>query len=313
MITTTGSLAAQSGTVYEGALDLLTPTGARAVGMGQAAVADAQGTDAAWWNPALLGLATKREISFDFSQSLFAASDNTLSLVLPASQIGTLALAVRYIDYGEQVATAATDTSGTGLISTSTLITSASFGSVIGGVAVGLTFKYYRAGFACSGECPALPVSSATTSAVDFGGQYALHVASQPVSLAIAVRNVGPRLQYNDAPQADPLPGRIDAGFSTDPRFSSMPTDLSLELAGDVVTRLSGGGGPGYRAGGELGWQKRYSLRLGYVLYGPTGSGASLGVGFTTGKLGIDLARFVSDLTVQAGQPPTYLSLHYTF
>jgi len=60
--------------------------------MGQAAVAAATGTDAVWWNPALIARADKREAAYAFAQSLFAANDNTLSALVPVKGVGAVPL-----------------------------------------------------------------------------------------------------------------------------------------------------------------------------------------------------------------------------
>ena len=79
----------------------------------------------------------------------------------------------------------------------------------------------------------------------------------------------------------------------------------------DVVKRVWGGG-PGYRFGGELSWQNQYVARAGYQLYGQTGSGPTVGVGFATEKLRIDFAQVFTDIGAGLGKP-TFLSLRYVF
>jgi hypothetical protein len=75
---------------------------------------------------------------------------------------------------------------------------------------------------------------------------------------------------------------------------------------------VSGGYTPGFRAGAELAWLERYQARVGYIANGPFGSGATFGLGFSTGKLQIDLARVLSN-TVSGADSPSYLSLRYLF
>src|ERR671927_521341 len=82
---------AQGGLAEDGALFLLLPTGARAVGMGQAVVADQPGSEAVWWNAAALARAEKREVAIHHSQSLIGTGD-ALTLVVPSSVLGVLAV-----------------------------------------------------------------------------------------------------------------------------------------------------------------------------------------------------------------------------
>ena len=61
-------IGAQTGFAPEGALDFLLPTGARALGMGQAVVAAAAGSDVMWWNPALIARGP-REVALNVTQT----------------------------------------------------------------------------------------------------------------------------------------------------------------------------------------------------------------------------------------------------
>src|SRR6266571_7586778 len=93
-----GQARAQSGAATE-ALDLLLPTGARALGMGQAAVAFPSGAEGLWWNPALIARAP-REVSFHFAQTLATEGDYTLAALIPVQYVGAVAVSARYIDFG---------------------------------------------------------------------------------------------------------------------------------------------------------------------------------------------------------------------
>ena len=54
----------------------LLPTGARAVGMGQAVVASAIGAEALWWNPALIARGP-REVAFEYRAAAMALPSRT--------------------------------------------------------------------------------------------------------------------------------------------------------------------------------------------------------------------------------------------
>ena len=66
---------AQGGLSTEGALFLLVPVGARAVGLGQAVVASDLGAESIWANPAGLARLTKNELSINHSQTIVATGD----------------------------------------------------------------------------------------------------------------------------------------------------------------------------------------------------------------------------------------------
>jgi len=54
-------------------------------------------------------------------------------------------------------------------------------------------------------------------------------------------------------------------------------------------------------------------VRAGYASLAPGGSGPTIGVGASTGRLQLDIARLFSDNVANTGQPPTYLSLRIVF
>jgi hypothetical protein len=302
-------LSAQSGTSVE-APDLVLPTGARAMGMGQAAVATTTGTEALWWNPAALARA-RREVSFGFVSNVpIPAGDVSASLVIPVPRAFTIAIGLRYLNEGQQPAV---DSSGveTGSFYQSSTALTATFAAPFGDrLSLGVNLKFFKVGFSCTGTCD-LPPGTPLTGALDAGAQYAFTKDSL-VLLGVAVRNVGLPLQFTDSPQADPLPGRLDVGLAVMPRLSQYP-NTRLLIAGDVVTRLNGEGGPGFRIGGELSWLNQYFGRAGYVVEGPNGSGPTFGVGVIRGRWRADFAQFLSDLGGGAGTKPTYLTLRYVF
>jgi hypothetical protein len=301
----------QAGSAGEGAPELLFPTGAAIMAMGQAAAADAQGAAAMWWNPALIGSIKKPELAYHFGTTFITDYDNTVSVVLPVSYVGSVGAAVRYIDYGPQES--ADELGPTGILGTRTLVTVMSFGAPLGRVSIGVSYKYLRQLYDCTGECIESPSGRASTSAIDLGMRTGFSRQGHAVSVGASVLNLGRALQVKDAPQADPLPTRLQVGVAVAPKLAGMPPEASLRVVADVVTRLNSLGDQGYRAGAELGWQGRYQLRGGYALDSPAGSGFSIGFGVNTGKLQIDVARFLNDFSAGAVKPPTYVSLRYQF
>jgi hypothetical protein len=181
-------------------------------------------------------------------------------------------------------------------------------------LAVGLTAKYLVRGFDCTGNCdqPGVPTGAEpSVAALDFGAQYFLRRDSS-IAIGADVRNIGPKFQILDSPQADPLPARADLGVRYAPRLPDVP-DVRVVLGADVITRITAGTGPGFRVGGEVAYRDRYFGRVGYMYKGPGDtSSPTLGFGVLTGKLRIDLAQQMSDAGVQ-GSRPTFLSLRYAF
>jgi hypothetical protein len=309
------SARAQSGNGAQGGLEFLLPIGARTVGMGQAGTALALGSDALWWNPALIARGP-REASMQVTQTLATQSgaDLGVSVIYGVPRVGAVGLSVRYLNYGDQDATDSAQ-QVTGKFAQTGTIVAATFAAPFGDrFALGLTAKLLRIGFPCTGDCTNTigVTNSPQTGALDLGAQY-LVTDDSIFTVGAAVRNVGFKLQVNDTPQADALPGRLYLGFAAAPKFAQLPKDVRMRAAVDVVWRLSDAGTPGLNLGGELSFMERYQLRGGYVVNGPTGSGLTFGAGITTGKLHIDFARMLNDVSQQSGVTPTYIALRYLY
>src|SRR5256714_3796230 len=95
-----GRLAAQELPLNAGALFLVFPVGAQAVGMGQTATAIAGRGEAAFCNPA--GLATLSDDEFALhSASLVAGRTHVRGAYFPSHGIGVIGGAVYLVDYGD--------------------------------------------------------------------------------------------------------------------------------------------------------------------------------------------------------------------
>jgi hypothetical protein len=280
------------------------------MGMGQAAVATITGSEALWWNPA--GVARgPRELSLGFVSNEAPVSDLVIGFVFPIPKVITFAVSLRYVNTGLQESIDASGNQTGSFYPWNTTIT-ASFAAPFGDrLNVGVNLKAIGYGFSCTGVCNLLPGATPLTAAIDAGAQYAV-TRDSLLMLGVAVRNIGPPLQFNDAPQADLLPGRFDAGIAVMPRLAQYP-GARVTMAADVVTRLNGEGGVGLRVGSELSWLDQYFARAGYVVQGPNGSGPSFGVGVARGRWRVDFAQFLAGGNGVGESKPTYLTLRYVF
>src|SRR5216110_2875266 len=96
----TVQLSSQELPLNAGALFLVFPVGAAAVGMGQTATAAAGRGEAAFWNPA--GLATLSNDEFALhSATLVAGRSHVLGVYFPSRGIGVIGGAVYLVDYGD--------------------------------------------------------------------------------------------------------------------------------------------------------------------------------------------------------------------
>src|SRR2546430_4479413 len=149
-----------------GALFLVFPVGARAVGMGQTAAAlDGRG-EAAFWNPA--GLATLEKDEFGLqSATLVAGNTDAVTAYFPSHRLGVLGGAIYPLDYCGLDRPHATGNT-IGRISPRNLEFFASYAAgIAGGVTFGVNYKLVQFVVDCSGDCTNLPSAKGTTHAVD--------------------------------------------------------------------------------------------------------------------------------------------------
>jgi hypothetical protein len=299
------------GLTTEGAPFLLLPVGARAVGMGQAVVADQPGTEAIWWNPAGVARSERRELAVHHYETVVGTGD-AISILIPSSLLGVFSASLYALDFGTQPVT---EEGGAqiGSVAIRNVVYGASYATPIGGrVNAGITFKIVQLRFDCSSGCDSF---SGTSSALDFGAQYDLGFVV-PVSIGVAVRNMGAPLPVDDSEQADPLPARIQLGVMYRvPGLERYARDTELQITGDVLDRLKMES-PAPRVGAALSWRQRAHLRGGYVFDSANSdesAGPSMGLGLATGNLRVDIATIFEGFSTDAGKRPTYVSLRYLF
>src|SRR6266567_8629701 len=189
-------LDAQEPPLNAGALFLVFPVGAQAVGMGQTATAAAGRGEAAFWNPA--GLATMSDNEFALhSASLVAGRSNVLGAYFPSRGIGVIGGAVYLVDYGDLERT---DPNGNTIarIAPRNFEFLASYATnLTGSFVFGLSYKLVQFRVDCSGDCRDFPAGTGATHALDLGGQFRIGPGG-PLRIGIVLRNVGFRLQVNN-------------------------------------------------------------------------------------------------------------------
>ena len=304
--------ASAQGAATEGALFLLLPIGARAVGGGQAIVADEPGSEAVWWNPAAIARTTRAEAAIHHSTTIISDSD-ALTVVVPSSLLGVVAIGAAVVDFGKQEVT---DSLGTiGAVLPRNLVYAVTYATPVGRrVSAGLSYKVVQLRVDCTGGCAGVPTVSASSSALDAGVQADL-AGIVPVKVGLALRNAGPRLQVKDTDQADPLPTLVQAGVSYDvPNAERIAKDIAIRVNADVLADF-GSSGRSYRFGSTLAYRDRAFLRGGYVFARDEGEGdgPAYGIGLASGNIVFDIARVVRGLSVESDKPPTYISLRYLF
>jgi hypothetical protein len=308
-------LAAQDQPLNSGALFLVFPVGARAAGMGQAAIALEGRGEAVFWNPAGLSTMTSSEFGLH-AATLVAGKTTTVTAFFPKAGIGVFGGAAYLVDYGDF---ARTDSLGfvIGQISPRNFEFLASFASDLGDTfQFGVSYKLVRFNSDCTGDCRDLPNAEGTSHAVDLGGQLAVGPTGA-LRVGFAVRNLGFPLQVQNRDQADPLPSRLAVGavyrLVLPPLRGAAATErLDMIVAADVDSPWGRAGESEMRLGLDLGYGQLVRVRGGYAFVRDGLAGPSVGIGVATGALGIDFARTFltgSDLVSEN----TFFSFRVTF
>ncbi len=301
-----------------GALFLLVPLGARAVGLGEAIVADSSiGSEGIWWNAASMARLKRKDLAIHHSQTAFAVSD-MIAYAMPSRVLGTLAAAAYIVNYGDQAVTP--DGGGdvsVGTVTNRNYMLALSYATPAGSrLSAGLSYKFVMLRFQCTGICGNTPTISGSTQALDLGAQYRVPSAI-PITIGASLRNLGPALQVKDKEQADPLPKVLQVGGKVRvPVASLTDAGATLDFSADVISDVLGSealGGLSTGVGAALGYRETVFFRAGYKRQSGEGSGPSIGFGIERGAFGADIARRFDGLSSQLGETPTYFSLKVRF
>jgi hypothetical protein len=303
-------LRAQGGLSTEGALFLLVPVGARSVGTGQTGATAEFGSESLWGNPAGIARMTRPEAALLNSKTI-VATGTALGVVYPVGKAGVLGFGAQLYDYGAQDFT---DSTGTiGQLLPRSIVLAATYAATIGpSLRAGVTYKVVQSRLDCTGPCGVVSTFNASTNGLDAGVQYQT-LRLDSLTIGVALRHLGLKLQVNDNAQSDPQPTRVHIGVAA--RVPSVAVALpgaELHWALELVNRTSFKA-PEFRLGGELALQKQLFLRAGYTSGTGDATGAAIGLGFVRGKLGLDFARVFGGFSADAGQPPTYLTLRVSW
>ena len=303
-------LRAQGGLSTEGALFLLVPVGARTVGAGQASASAESGTESLWGNPAGIARMSSREAALHYSQSV-VANGTVVALVYPAGKAGVLGFGAQLYDYGAQDFT---DQTGTiGQLLPRSVVVALTYAATMGrSIRAGVTYKVVQSRLDCTGPCGTISTFNASTNGLDGGFQFQSSRADS-LTVGIAVRQMGLKLQVNDNAQSDPLPTRLHFGVGARvPAVAASLPGADMRWNVEVVNRSSLNS-PAVHLGAELALQKQLFLRAGYASGSGDAAGPSIGLGFMRGALSLDFARVFGGFSSDAGQPPTFLTLRVTW
>ncbi len=192
--------------------------GARAAGMGEAFVALADDATAVFWNPAGLGFLEGRELTLmhanwlpQFGSDLyydFAAYRHSVE------GLGSFGVNVTYLNLGEQTITDESGPDPLGTFSSYEFAISTTYGTKLNqDWAVGVGLRYIRSNLSSVGAGAEQGDGKANAFSFDLSTIYKIPF-HRKLSFGANLSNMGPKITYIDAAQADPLPTNLKVGFA---------------------------------------------------------------------------------------------------
>jgi len=207
-----------------GAQFLRVPVSARQVAMGGAALANVQGADALYWNPAQAALLDDRSLSFTHLDYFADMSLDYFAFTIPIESLGgTVGLNLNMFSVGDIEVTTENAPEGTGAtINPYDVALGLTYArAMTDRVAFGLTFKYIH---------EAIGDVSASGMAVDIGFSYKTGI--QGLTLAVLMNNFGPNMKFEGSGLGrnqllDSYNPNADA---SDIRFEAAPFELPSSI-----------------------------------------------------------------------------------
>jgi len=201
-----------------GVLFLLISPGVRAEGMGEAFVALADDASAVYWNTGGLAFQTGRELTIMHSNWLpQLASDifyDFLAYKHHVPGLGTFGASITYLNLGEQNVTLETGPEVVDHFTSYDFAVSAAFGTLLSeNLGVGLNMKIIRSNLAPLGVGKEKGKGQAWSFGVDIGVLYKAPFL-KGLSFGANLANMGPKIVYIDADQADPQPTNLKVGLA---------------------------------------------------------------------------------------------------
>ncbi|MDZ7343848.1 MAG: PorV/PorQ family protein [candidate division KSB1 bacterium] len=212
------SAALAQGPGSSGVLFLLIAPGARPAGMGEAFVAVADEATATYWNPAGLAFQEGTQLALMHSNWLpQLASDlyyDYATVRHSLGAVGTAGFSITFINLGEQIFTDESGPEALGTFSSYELAVSGSYATKLSANnAAGITLKYIYSNLAPRGAGAEQGDGRASAFAVDLAYLHK-NLLFDRFNFGVNLTNLGPKITYIDAAQADPLPTNLRLGFS---------------------------------------------------------------------------------------------------
>ena len=202
---------------------LLIAPNARADGMGEAGTALADDASAAFWNPAGLAFQTGQEVSLTHSNWLpaFEQSDLFYDYLAYRNTIdeigGAISASVTYLSLGEFVITTDSPTPLGTFKGYELAVTAGYSTKLFSDLGVGINMRYIHDALAPIDVQGQGREGVASTVSFDIGTLWKpknLGFLEDRLSIGLNLTNLGPKMAYIDAAQADPLPTNLRLAFA---------------------------------------------------------------------------------------------------
>jgi len=207
---------------------LLIAPNSRASGIGESGTGSVDDASAIYWNPAALAFLDGQEISLTHANWLpqFQQSDLFYDFLTYRQRIdaigGTLGANLTYLNLGEFIRTGSDSPTEIGRFKAYEFAATVGYATrAFDDLALGLNLRFIHSSLSPIGTEQEKGAGVASTISVDIALMYKPTVLNVPLlgdlgkkfSAGINLSNLGPKLTYIDADQADPLPTNLRVGF----------------------------------------------------------------------------------------------------
>ena len=296
----------------EGALFLLLPVGAQAIGLARAMTA-LPSAEGAFWNPAGLAALDRSQVLV-FHGNHLTGDGTGLSGLFARPGKGTLGVSYNLLDEsGIDV------TDETGLVVGSITVrghqgilsAAVSAGDHLN---VGMNGKIVSSGVSCRGQCPE-GTGGSNTWAIDAGVQIR-PLLDRPLFLGVMVAHVGPQLEERNTDRPEPLPSRIRVGASYNFVRDFLEVPVGLRILLELEDRLRDTADRSLHLASELtaGATDQVFIRGGFIFGNRNQTdGAAIGFGLRYERFEFGIARSVARGGPAFEQEPVHLTLGFLF
>jgi len=311
-----------------GATQLQIPVGPRGIAMGEANIATSHGVEALFWNPAgVAKISSSADVMFSHMSYIADIGVEYGAVAANFEGFGVIALSLKSLAIGDIPVTTTQDPDGTGATFAPQMLTA------------GLTYARQltdriSVGITTNIVMETLGEVNSTGVAFNVGVMYETLGDIEGLNLGIAMKNVGPQMQYDGSGlmslasasdlQRPPSYLKVEAASFDLPSSFEMGLGYKMNLGEVNALQFSGAyqtnnySGDEYKLGAEYGYNKMFFARVGYqgapqvssenYLYGIT---AGAGIHYDLGGIAVTVDYAYRDAKYFNGNHVFALSLGF--